>query len=99
MNYITQPNITAKYLEIKSTQTSENVFSPVVLSCYYWKAFGDICLLGLSVLNQTDSSLEKKISVISHLHSSLQHMCHVAYSCLCTVETNDLSLLFQLNIY
>lgn len=60
MNYITQPNITAKYLEIKSTQTSENVFSPVVLSCYYWKAFGDICLLGLSVLYQTDSSLEKK---------------------------------------
>lgn len=60
MNYITQPNITAKYFEIKSTQTSENVFSPVVLSCYYWKAFGDICLLGLSALYQTDSSLEKK---------------------------------------
>lgn len=58
MNYITQPNITAKYLEIKPTQTSKNLFSPVVLSYYYWKAFGDICPLGLSVLYQTDSSLK-----------------------------------------
>lgn len=99
MNDITQSNITAKYLKIKSTQTSENVFSPVVLSCYYWTAFGDICPLGRRVLYQTDSSLKIKISVISHFHFHLQRMFHVAYSCLCTAETNGLSLLFQLNIY